>query len=126
MVALAPRISAHQNLHTLRASLCEQYGKMQRAYAATHQHYFKGICKGLHQAVKEIDALLDDLELGDLSKETDRLDHLENHGRLNGSNPDQGTDGAKTPKVGAWRNVAKGAVVLGILVAWCLLQMRAQ
>lgn len=100
MLSPAPH-TTHRSLHVLRASLCEQYGKMRRRYRITKQLYFKGVCLGLHQAVKEIDALLDDGPTV-LAKDRDWADHLENHGRMNGSDPDLGTDGARKPMVGAW------------------------
>lgn len=110
MVAISPHIAAHRDLHTLRASLCEQYGKMYRAYTVTHHHYFKGICKGLHQAVKEIDALLD--MPFDLSAERDRLDHAENQPRHKAS---------QSP----WRNIAgiTLAAICGLWFCWSLMKV---
>lgn len=115
--------TTHRGLHVLRASLCQQYCKMHRRYQVEKQLYFKGVCLGLHQSIKEIDALLDDGPT-DLAADRDWADARENTlaGRDSGDDACARQDGSHTRparRVGAWGQLI-GIVLVGavVLAGW--------
>jgi hypothetical protein len=126
MVALSTSTVHDHRLCDIRETLCRQHESQWHAYKALKKagnaqaaQHFRGAMAGIEYAVRLLNVHLgaEDMEIQEASRLAGRTPGDEAGACMEGPH----TLPARTG--GAWRTVAKAAIVAGLMLGWCLLQM---